>query len=93
MVANPSDIDFWCDALRRGGYERGRSAVPVEPRVCFCSPGNEDELAIFLLENGVRSLKHFQFADHPREWPGACYREEVELEAVWALRGLREKSR
>ena len=42
----------------------------------FCLPGNEDELAIFLLESGVRSLKHLQFEDHPREWPGACYREE-----------------
>ena len=55
--------------------------------------GNEDELAAFLLENGVRSLKHLKFADHPREWPGACHREEFELEAIWALRGLREKSR
>ena len=58
-----------------------------------CLPGNEDELAVFLLDNGVRSLRHLQFADHPREWPGACYLEEIELEAVWALRGLREKSR
>ena len=62
-------------------------------KCAFCLQGNEDELAIFLLDNGVRSLKHLQFADHPREWPGACYREENELEAVWALRGMREKSR
>ena len=32
MAAISSDIAFWCEALRRSGYARGRSMFPV----CLC---------------------------------------------------------
>ena len=64
--------------LRRSGY----------------SAGNEDMLAVFLAESGVLNNAHLEMAEHPREWPGAECFEEAELEAIWALKGLRpERSR
>ena len=73
-----STIDHWCSMLRRSGY----------------SAGNEDMLAVFLAESGVLNNAHLEMAEHPREWPGAECFEEAELEAIWALKGLRpERSR
>ena len=64
--------------LRRSGY----------------SAGNEDMLAVFMAGSGVLNNTYLEMAEHPKEWPGAECFEEAELDAIWALKGIRpERSR